>query len=99
LSQQYQLTEKAEEDLLAIWLYVDEEFGTATADRVFTQLVEAFELLASQPEIGEVKPVYAPAPYRCWVVGPSIIAYLGISSPIQIARIVRAERDWREVDI
>lgn len=40
-------------DLVEIWLYTDEHFGTTQADRYLDQLSEAMDKLVTHPELGK----------------------------------------------
>lgn len=99
MSANYQLTSAAEQDLDDIWDYVVEEFGEVVADGVIDDLQQAFRLLGEHPGIGRTRPELAGPPWMIWPVGPSLIAYRSDVTPIQIARVVRAERDSRGVEL
>ena len=98
MSAPYRLAPLVVDDLVETWESVRERFGEAAADRVFQDLVGAFELLAGQPGIGHVREELHPPPWRFWPVGPSLIAYRGDVSPIWIARVTRGERHWPELE-
>lgn len=93
----YSLTPLAENDLDETWDYVAENFGFDAADAVLEALHSAFRLLASNPGIGHAKEEIAPPPYSFWPVGPSLVAFRSDVHPVQILRVVRAERDWSKV--
>jgi plasmid stabilization system protein ParE len=48
----YVLAPEAEDDLNEIWRYLFEEVGLDVADRIQSELVEAFELLSDFPGSG-----------------------------------------------
>lgn len=48
----YELSGKADEDLVEIYIYSFQKFGEAKADAYFLSLEECFSLLAEQPGIG-----------------------------------------------
>ena len=52
MTNSFQLTEDAEQDIIEIYLYALSEFGEAQADRYVTKLYERFEALAAQPLSG-----------------------------------------------
>lgn len=54
-------------------------------------------LLAANPEIGEQRPEFKTGEFRCSLVGSYVIFYRPISDGIEIARVVRGERDIRNV--
>ncbi len=82
-----------------IYDYVLEEFGESVAERVFDDLHKAFRALAERPGMGRARPELAPEPWFIWTVGPSLVAYRPDTQPIQVARIVRAERNWENVEL
>jgi len=49
---EYQLSNKADEDLTGIYLFSYRRFGEARADAYLLALEERFSLLASQPRLG-----------------------------------------------
>lgn len=52
----YTLTERAEDDLLALFLDGIEMFGLAQARRYKNELVRCFQLIASRPQMGRLTP-------------------------------------------
>lgn len=52
----YLLTPLAEEDLNRIDEYLSERFGNAVAEQATERLIHTFELLATQPRIGQTRP-------------------------------------------
>lgn len=48
----YKISEAANQDLEAIWLYTFENWSLEQADRYFNLIVDAIELLAKNPESG-----------------------------------------------
>ncbi|AOF94001.1 plasmid stabilization system family protein (plasmid) [Sinorhizobium sp. RAC02] len=52
----YTLTERAEDDLLTLFLDGIEMFGLAQARRYKEELVRCFELIASRPQMGRLAP-------------------------------------------
>lgn len=97
MTAKYQLTPAAEQDVVDIYEYVWREFGERVAERVFAELEQSFRRLSEMPEIGRTRPELAPKPWLMWPVGPSLIAYRVDGTTVQIARIVRSERDWDDV--
>ena len=52
----YRLTERAEEDLLALFLDGIEMFGLTQARRYKNELKRCFQLIASHPQMGRLAP-------------------------------------------
>jgi toxin ParE1/3/4 len=52
----YTLTERAEDDLLTLFLDGIEMFGLAQANRYKDELVRCFQLIASRPQMGRLVP-------------------------------------------
>lgn len=48
----YELTPEAEENITEILIFVEDEFGTTVADRVYEDLLKAFRIFGDHPEIG-----------------------------------------------
>lgn len=94
MTARFELTALAERDLEEIFFEVKERHGRLVAERVYSNLLRTFNLLANRPEIGRHRPELWPPPYRFWPTGPSFIAYRGDVRPIRIVRIARASRDW-----
>jgi plasmid stabilization system protein ParE len=90
----FELTAPAERDLEDIFFEVKERHGRLVAERVYSNLLRTFDLLARMPEIGRQRPELWPPPYRFWTTGPAYIAYRADVRPIRIVRIARASRDW-----
>lgn len=65
---------KARADLVAIWLYVAEQDGAETADRVIDRLAESFPLLAAFPAMGKRREDVFPAA-RVFPVGSYLVFY------------------------
>jgi plasmid stabilization system protein ParE len=90
----YQLTAPADRDLEDIFFEVKERHGRRVAERVYSNLLRTFDLLARMPEMGRHRPELWPPPYRFWSTGPAFIAYRADVRPVRIVRIARASRDW-----
>jgi toxin ParE1/3/4 len=48
-------TAQAEEDLIAIWLYIAKD-NLAAADKMLAKFENVFEILIDQPEFGAARP-------------------------------------------
>jgi plasmid stabilization system protein ParE len=90
----FELTGPAERDLEDIYFEVKERHGRPVAERVYSNLLRTFDLLATMPELGRHRPELWPPPYRFWPTGPALIAYRADVRPMRIVRITRASRDW-----
>ena len=94
MTPRYQLTAPADRDLEDIFFEVKERHGRRVAERVYSNLLRTFDLLARMPEMGRHRPELWPPPYRFWSTGPAFIAYRADVRPVRIVRIARASRDW-----
>jgi plasmid stabilization system protein ParE len=86
----FQLAAPAERDLEEIFFEVKDRHGRPVAERVYSNLLRTFELLADMPEMGRHRPELWPPPYRFWPTGPAFIAYRADVRPIRIIRIALA---------
>ena len=93
------LTSKAREGLHHILEQVDARFGAPIAERVLDRLVDAFELLAANPNAGHRREdLTHDDRIRFWSVGPTLFAYrTGALDCIEILFIERGERDWERI--
>lgn len=92
---QYQLTSLAKEDLFAILDYIAARNPSA-ADRVEAAILESFDLLASTPLAGHIRPDLTQHPVRFWTVtrfSNYLIVYDPSSNPLTIIRVIHAARD------
>ncbi len=90
-------TAQAEEDLIAIWLYIAKDNLTA-ADKMLAKFENVFEILIEQPEFGTARPDIAPE-LRYFPVGSYLIFYRIIADGIQIVRVVHGSRLLTELEI
>lgn len=94
----YRLTPKAREGFLEIALYVEEQFGSDVADRVVTELEEAFDLLATNPAAGHKREdLTEDEAIRFWSVGPTLIAYRARPTVVEILFVERGSIDWERL--
>ncbi len=49
----YQVTEKAKEDLINIWLYTNETWSTEQADYYYDLIIDEFQVIVTNPFIGK----------------------------------------------
>jgi plasmid stabilization system protein ParE len=52
MKRRYELTEDADADINALWLYIAQNRSPDTADRLANRIYDAFELLAENPFMG-----------------------------------------------
>lgn len=92
------LSALAEQDLEEIWLYVAEDAGPTTADRLIDAIVDRFDLLVEQPAMGRSRPEFG-AGVRSFVV-ESYVIYYRRDGDVLIARVFHGRRDqaaaWTE---
>tara|TARA_R110002073_G_scaffold156258_3_gene311562 strand:+ start:293 stop:601 length:309 start_codon:yes stop_codon:yes gene_type:complete len=94
----YELTPRAEEGLLRIVNYVEQQFGTRVTDRVLDSIESALLGLAQSPLTGHVRQdLTGDESIRFWSVGPTLIAYRFHSSPIEVLFIERGDLDWKRL--
>ncbi|MEO1484633.1 MAG: type II toxin-antitoxin system RelE/ParE family toxin [Bacteroidota bacterium] len=91
----YELTNKAVEDLTAIWKYTIEKWSEKQAEKYFQKLLESCQSIASNPELGKNYETIRKDLFGL-KVGRHIIFYRKrIDLPIEITRILHAEMDLR----
>jgi toxin ParE1/3/4 len=81
----------AERDLEEIWAYIARD-NPAAASRVIRAIAGKCQLMAMQPELGELRPELAPR-LRSFLVGNYVVVYWPMSDGIEIARVIHAARD------
>jgi toxin ParE1/3/4 len=87
---------EAESDLRAIVDYIAEDKPQA-ARRWLAKLKEKCHLLARNPEIGERRPEFLSGKCRCSLYGSYVIFYLPLDGGIEVARVIRGDRDIRRL--
>ena len=94
----YRLSAPGERDLGEIWSYVAEDASPIAADRLIDDIIDRFDLLAEQPEMGRARPEFGPG-VRSFTVENYIIYYRH-KDDVLIARILHGRRDqaaaWSE---
>ena len=81
----------ANEDLYEIWSYVAHE-SFERAEALIDRFDEAFELLATQPEMGRARPELAPS-LRSFPLGNYTIFYVPLEDGIEVVRVLHGARD------
>lgn len=85
----------AREGLRRIANYVDERFGTGVAERVVSELEQAFKDLAARPRIGHPREdLTRDGRVLFWSVGPTLIAYRSKPDGEVILFVERGDLDW-----
>jgi toxin ParE1/3/4 len=86
----------AEADLNEILEYISRDKPEA-AIRWVQRIRETCELLARDPEIGERRPEFKTGEIRSSLVGRYVIYYRPTATGIEIARVIRGERDVQDL--
>jgi len=85
------ISPKAEEDLLAIWLYIAED-QPVNADRYLDKLQEKASTLAEFPDLGRDRPELAQG-LKSFPVGRYNLYYQIIDCKLVLVRVLPADRD------
>lgn len=88
-------TERAEEDLIEIWLFIAQDKPGA-ADKLVDKIEETCSQLAESPGIGTARPDLAPE-LRYAVVGQYLILYREVPGGVEIVRVVHGARRLRDL--
>lgn len=91
---EYRLSERARSDLLAIYDYTDQSFGTYQAEAYFAGLIKTFALLAEFPGIGRSADEIL-AHYRRFSFQSHIIYYTADDGLVLINAIIHKGQDIR----
>lgn len=90
----WQLTQKAEEDLIDIWLEGVGTFGAVQADRYQDGFEAAFELLVRFPEMARLRQELTP-PVRVHPIGSHLIVYqVRPNGDVLVVRVRHGREDW-----
>lgn len=85
---------EAEDDLVGIADYIARDKPEA-ARRWVQGIRETCATLATQPEMGELRPDFGVASCRSFSVGNYVIFFRPVESGIEVARVVHGSRDMR----
>lgn len=91
----WRLTGAAEDDLTATYLQGFDQFGQAQADRYFSDLEAAFEMLADHPRMARLRMEFSP-PVRIHRCGVHMIVYDDTPDGVLILRIRHGREDWAD---
>lgn len=90
----YKTTEKADADIIDIYVYGADTFGTGQAEHYLAGLEDAFERIAAQPLLMRERPEFQPSvrlcPYRAHV----IVYLVEKSDDVLIVRVLHGRQDW-----
>lgn len=90
----FQLTRRAEDDIIAIYRYTAETFGLAQADAYHEKLHKTFGIIGEQPHLARERMEISP-PVRVHPCGAHIIIYLAQpGAPVLIIRVRHGSEDW-----
>jgi toxin ParE1/3/4 len=85
---------EAKRDLVEIGLHIAHQSGSLErAEKLLDSITQTCDLLASQPEMGQLRTEFASGIYRSFSVGNYVIYFSSISKGIQVARILHGARD------
>lgn len=90
----YRLTQRADEDILAVYLQSYDMFGELQADRYQDDLHALFGRLADHPGIARVRSEVAP-PVRAFSFKAHVVIYEDASDGIVILRVRHGHEDWQ----
>lgn len=91
----YTLSRKAEEDIIAIFIYGVAEFGIQQAERYHDLLENTFQFLAENPEAARERPEITP-PVRIHPIESHVVIYtVDADEYILIVRVRHGREDWR----
>jgi len=83
-------------DLDDIWFHVARDNPRA-ADRLLDRIYTMSQLLADNPEMGQLQTDLADGRYRCFSVGPYVLYFRPLDDGIIIARVLHGSRDHSQL--
>jgi toxin ParE1/3/4 len=92
----YRLAKQADRDVIDIYSYGLEIFGARHADAYHGRLQTCFELLASQPGLGQRYGI-ATQQVRVFFHESHVIVYQVATTHVLIARVLSMRRNWRRI--
>lgn len=96
MSQQYELTELADQDIFEVSIYIAQDRGVAASQRFIDTINQKFQLLADSPQLGRRRPELAPE-LRSFPSGNYIIFYRSTTEGILIIRVIHGARDINSI--
>ena len=91
------LSPEARDDLQEIRDYLVSQGGRRLARYVLHEVVTAFRLLASHPDIGHLRQDLTTLPVKFWSVFSYLIVYDPAARPIAIVRVLDGRRDVQTI--
>jgi plasmid stabilization system protein ParE len=88
----YILSPKARREIKEIWYFIAQD-DLEAADRWIAKLVEAFHVLARNPDIGHERTDLTDRPVLFWPVGKYLIVYKLQNNRIRIIAVTQGSRD------
>ena len=89
-----EISPAARGDLVGIGIYIAQQSGSRQrADSFLDSIYQTCELLATQPEMGELRTEFATGRYRSFSVGNYVIYFRPTPDGIRIARVLHGARD------
>jgi plasmid stabilization system protein ParE len=95
----FQLTPQAQDDLDELWWYIAQK-NVDAANRVEDEIVAACRRLGRDPLMGTKRPDMTPLPVRFWTVTrfPNyVIVYRPETRPLQVVAILHGKRDLESI--
>ena len=93
---QYILAPDADEDVFEVWCYLFQKAGLKTANRIESELYDAFEALARTPGQGHPRPDLTQEPVLFFSLYQYLIVYRR-RTPLEIVRLLHGKRDLRRI--
>jgi toxin ParE1/3/4 len=88
----------ANDDLIEIGAFIARQSGSLhRAESFLDSVYRTFETLATQPEMGELRPEFATGLYRSFSVGNYVIYFRPTADGIRVARVLHGARDHQSL--
>jgi toxin ParE1/3/4 len=89
-----EISPAANRDLIAIGVYIAQQSGSQQrADLFLDSIFQTCQMLATQPEMGEIRTEFATGRYRSFSVGNYVIYFCPTPDGIRVARVLHGARD------
>lgn len=92
----YLLVPEARRDLISIVDYILED-SMQSALRVHDRLLEIFDLIGENPNVGHLREDLTSRPVRFFPVFSYLVIYLPDTNPVQIVRVLSAAQDVEKI--
>ncbi len=79
-------------DLDDIWYHIARD-NLGAADAIVDQIERTCQMLAEQPNVGQLRTEFSPGRYRSFTVGRYVVYYCPITDGIMVARVLHGARD------